>query len=83
MSGAALAAGIVGQGSARRVAIAASPIRARAEIAVGSRRQLLFDDFFLGRGSAKYDSYPHNIRWTLGKVEKSSNRGASNRISGY
>ena len=74
VSGAALAAGIVGQGSARRVAIAASPIRARAEIAVGSRRQLLFDDFFLGRGSAKYDSYPHNIRWTLGKVEKSSNQ---------
>ena len=56
-------------------ALAATPsFRKRSqEISVGSRRQLLFDDFFLGKGNAKYESYPHNIRWSLGRVEKSPN----------
>ncbi len=37
---------------------------------VGSRRQLLFDDFFVARGKAEFESYPHNIRWSCGKTEK-------------
>src|SRR5262245_58344377 len=44
--------------------------RARAEIDVGSRRQLLFDDFFLSLGSAKIEDYAYNIRWGTGKIRK-------------
>ena len=40
------------------------------EIDVGSRRQLLFDDFFVAMGGAKIEDYPYNIRWSLGKVRK-------------
>ena len=44
--------------------------RARVEINVGSRRQLLFDDFFLALGNGQIEDYAHNILWTLGKVRK-------------
>ncbi|MBM3795330.1 MAG: hypothetical protein FJW31_14980 [Acidobacteria bacterium] len=40
------------------------------EIDVGSRRQLLFDDFLVALGSAGIEDYPFNIRWSLGKVRK-------------
>lgn len=61
------AAGVVGSG-----ARSASAYQASGAIAVGSRRQLLFDDFMLAMGGAKLEDYPHNIRWVLGKVEKST-----------
>ncbi len=54
-------------------AVPRGPVKPRVEITVGSRRQLLFDDFFLGLGHPQHDSYPYNIRWSLGPVEKSPN----------
>ena len=49
------------------------PRRPRPEIHVGSRRQLLFDDFFLYQGNPEYESYAYGIRWSGGRVEKSPN----------
>lgn len=46
-------------------------IRPSAEIFVGDHRQLLFDDFFLSRGSVKFADWPNDIKWTVGPVEKS------------
>lgn len=48
--------------------------RPRTEIDVGSRRQLLFDDFFLALGNGQIEDYAHNIRWGLGKVRKDPQR---------
>jgi hypothetical protein len=56
--------------------LAAAPFRAPAGqaskvIFVGSHRQLLFDDFFVGAGDNRNESIPYGIRWSLGKVQKS------------
>ena len=48
----------------------ASPRRS-SNIFVGTRRQLLFDDFFVGPGNNFHESIPYGIRWRLGKVQKS------------
>ena len=53
--------------------VAAAPIKPQPEITVAGRRQLLFDDFLLGRGHPQHESYPYNIRWGVGRVEKSPN----------
>jgi hypothetical protein len=45
--------------------------RPSGNIFVGSRRQLLFDDFFVGPGNNFHESIPYGIRWSLGKVQKS------------
>ncbi len=45
--------------------------RPSANIYVGSRRQLLFDDFLVGPGNNLHDCIPYGIRWGLGKVRKS------------
>ena len=45
--------------------------RPTENIFVGSRRQLLFDDFFVGAGNNYHESIPCGIRWRLGKVTKS------------
>jgi hypothetical protein len=55
---------------------APSPRRGRTEINVGSRRQLLFDDFFVCTGFwTETDNHPervpHNIRWSPGRAERS------------
>lgn len=44
--------------------------KATDEIHVGARRQLLFDDFLLHPGSNRL-GYQQNIRWTVGRMEKS------------
>ena len=44
--------------------------KAKAEIHVGTRRQLLFDDFLLHSGNEKL-GYQQNVRWTVGPMEKS------------
>ena len=49
----------------------AAPLEPRWEVTVGTRRQLLFDDFLMGIGDARHDSYPHHIRWSVGTVERS------------
>lgn len=66
------------EGSGQRPAVAeAASLRKRfADIYVGSRRQLLFDDFFVRTGFwTETDNHPervpHNIRWSLGRVERS------------
>ena len=56
-------------GTALRPALAA-PRTDSVPIRVGSARQLFFDDFFVDRGSQLHASYPHNIGWSYGKVEK-------------
>ena len=61
-------AALAGVASARPGRPAALP---SPEIKVGSRRQLLFDDFFLALGNPKLEDYAYGIRWTLGKVRKS------------
>ena len=48
-----------------------SPLQPSKNIFVGSRRQLLFDDFFVGGGDSFHESIPYGIRWGLGKVQKS------------
>lgn len=53
------------------VAVAlAAPVKPRWEITIGSNRQLLFDNFLMGIGDARHDSYPYGIRWSVGKIEK-------------
>ena len=48
-----------------------APVQVSKNIHVGSRRQLLFDDFFVGGGDSFHESIPYGIRWTVGKVKKS------------
>jgi hypothetical protein len=49
------------------------PRKPRREIHVGSRRQLLCDDFFIDLGNPEYESYCYGVRWSVGRVEKSPN----------
>src|ERR1044072_5162161 len=44
----------------------------KSALDVGSRRQLLFDDFLLSMGSPQTEDIPYGIRWVLGKAVKSS-----------
>jgi len=47
------------------------PARARSEIVIGNRRQLLFDDFFLAIPPSSHpEQLAGNIRWSLGAVQK-------------
>lgn len=48
----------------------AQSLRPESEIFVGNHRQLLFDDFFLSRGSLKFKDWPFNIKWSTGPIEK-------------
>jgi hypothetical protein len=58
---------------ASRAAAQGAPASGRpsGNIFVGSRRQLLFDDFFVGPGNNFHESIPYGICWSLGKVQKS------------
>ncbi|MCX6622570.1 MAG: hypothetical protein NTY38_16175, partial [Acidobacteria bacterium] len=64
-------ASLLGAALCTDLSAAAPPAVPGLEIHVGSRRQLLFDDFFLGRGSPEKEDSPHGIRWTFGTFQKS------------
>jgi hypothetical protein len=70
-----LAGGCLGAAGSRSIQ---APIRLSQPISISTRRQLLFDDFLVAMGGAKLEDYPFNIRWALGKVEKSTSSSLLN-----
>src|SRR2546422_955447 len=64
-----MAAGCLGAAGLRPMQAAS---RLNQPISMGSRRQLLFDDFLVAMGGPKLEDYPFNVRWSPGKVEKST-----------